>query len=111
MRVVGALLSLGDAADGAVIVEDQRDVAGQADKGLRKLRGPGRQAAEVRCWLERWLHVDAFADRVVGFFQHGQPLSRAEVRGAGFRAQLRGYTEAQVDAVLDDLVRVMLAVK
>jgi DivIVA domain-containing protein len=55
--------------------------------------------------------VDAFADRVVGFFQHGQPLSRAEVRGAGFRAQLRGYNEAQVDALLDDLVRVMLAVK
>ncbi|PTW90517.1 DivIVA domain-containing protein [Microbacteriaceae bacterium MWH-Ta3] len=55
--------------------------------------------------------VDAFADRVVGFFQHGQPLSRSEVRGVGFRAQLRGYTESQVDAMLDELVRVMLAVK
>lgn len=55
--------------------------------------------------------VDAFADRIVGFFQHGQPLSRSEVRGTGFRAQLRGYTESQVDALLDELVRVMLAVK
>ena len=51
-----AALALGHAADGAVVVKDEGDVAGQADKGLRKLRGPGRQAAEVRGRREQVLH-------------------------------------------------------
>lgn len=55
--------------------------------------------------------VDAFADRVHNFFTAGEHLSRSEVRTVTFRPQLRGYDESQVDAVLDELVRVMLAVR
>ena len=55
--------------------------------------------------------VDAFADRVLEFFTAGAHLSRSEVRGITFRPQLRGYDESQVDFVLDELVRVMLAVR
>ena len=55
--------------------------------------------------------VDAFAERVHNFFTAGEPLSRSEVRTVTFRPQLRGYDESQVDFLLDELVRVMLAVR
>ncbi|MEN9740689.1 MAG: hypothetical protein RLZ72_955 [Actinomycetota bacterium] len=55
--------------------------------------------------------VDAFADRVHDFFTAGAHLSRSEVRSVTFRPQLRGYDEQQVDILLDELVRVMLAVR
>lgn len=55
--------------------------------------------------------VDAFADRIHDFFTAGAHLSRSEVRSIVFRPQLRGYDESQVDFLLDELVRVMLAVK
>ena len=55
--------------------------------------------------------VDEFTDRVLAFFIAGDELSRADVRNATFRPQLRGYAEPHVDALLDELVRVMLAVR
>jgi DivIVA domain-containing protein len=55
--------------------------------------------------------VDEFTDQVLSFFTAGEPLSRADVRNVTFRPQLRGYAEPQVDALLDELVRVMLAVR
>ena len=55
--------------------------------------------------------VDAFTDRVHDFFTAGAHLSRSEVRATVFRPQLRGYDESQVDFLLDELVRVMLAVR
>jgi DivIVA domain-containing protein len=55
--------------------------------------------------------VDEFTDRILSYFTAGEPLSRADVRNVTFRPQLRGYAESQVDAVLDELVRVMLAVR
>ena len=55
--------------------------------------------------------VDDFADRIRGFYNDGQSLSRADVRAVTFRPQVGGYDEAQVDEVLDELVRVMLAAR
>jgi DivIVA domain-containing protein len=55
--------------------------------------------------------VDAFADKLVGYFQHGKPLTVDQVRTVVFRGQRGGYSEAQVDAVLDTVVDVMLAVR
>ena len=55
--------------------------------------------------------VDAFADRVSGYFQSGEPLTTGDVRTIAFRAQRGGYREAQVDLVLDTVTRVMLAVR
>jgi DivIVA domain-containing protein len=55
--------------------------------------------------------VDAFADRLVGFFQHGRPLGINEVRTIAFRPAKRGYNEAQVDLLLDSVTQVMLAVR
>ncbi len=55
--------------------------------------------------------VDAFADRLVGYFQHGKPMSVDQVRTVVFRGVKRGYNETQVDLLLDAVTDVMLAVR
>jgi len=55
--------------------------------------------------------VDAFTDRVRAFYMEGGLLARSDVRGVTFRPGLGGYHEGQVDLLLDELVRVMLAAK
>jgi DivIVA domain-containing protein len=55
--------------------------------------------------------VDKFARRVRGYFEQGKPLTVDEVRTAAFRPRRGGYSEAQVDLVLDGVTSVMLAVK
>lgn len=55
--------------------------------------------------------VDAFADRLVGYFQHGKPLSVDQVRTTVFRSKKGGYNETQVDLLLDAVIDVMLAVR
>ncbi|NQX10042.1 DivIVA domain-containing protein [Microbacteriaceae bacterium VKM Ac-2855] len=55
--------------------------------------------------------VDAFADRVSGYFRDGSVLSVDDVRTVSFAPQRGGYEEGQVDLVLDAVVDVMLAVR
>ena len=55
--------------------------------------------------------VDAFARRLVNYFQDGKPMSIDEVRMVAFRPKKGGYREAQVDLLLDAVVNVMLAVR
>jgi hypothetical protein len=55
--------------------------------------------------------VDEFTDRIRAFYMDGGLLSRSDVRGVTFRPQLGGYHEGQVDLLLDELIRVMLAAK
>ncbi|MEP6479066.1 MAG: DivIVA domain-containing protein [Rhodoglobus sp.] len=55
--------------------------------------------------------VDAFAERLVNYFQHGKPMSVDEVRTVVFRSTKRGYAEWQVDLLLDSVTNVMLAVR
>jgi DivIVA domain-containing protein len=55
--------------------------------------------------------VDAFADRLIEYFQHGKPLSVEQVRTVVFRSKNRGYAEWQVDLLIDSVVDVMLAVR
>lgn len=54
--------------------------------------------------------VDEFGDRISGYFQSGEPLTREDVRAVAFRPQRGGYREVQVDLLLDEVTRVMLAV-
>jgi DivIVA domain-containing protein len=54
--------------------------------------------------------VDIVADRLSEFLSDGRPVTVEQVRTVAFRMQRRGYREAQVDAVLDAVVDVMLAV-
>lgn len=55
--------------------------------------------------------VDAFSDRLTRYFQDGELVAVEEVRAVSFSSQRGGYREAQVDAVLDAVVDVMLAVR
>jgi len=55
--------------------------------------------------------VDAFAARLIGYFQHGKPMSIDQVRTVTFTPKRGGYNEAQVDVVLDEVINVMLAVR
>lgn len=54
--------------------------------------------------------VDIVADKLARFLETGEPVTVDQVRSIAFRMQRRGYSEAQVDAVLDAVVEVMLAV-
>jgi DivIVA domain-containing protein len=55
--------------------------------------------------------VDRFSGRLIRYFSEGLPISVDEVRTATFRPQLGGYSEAQVDLLLDAVTDVMLAVR
>ncbi|WP_105566426.1 DivIVA domain-containing protein [Microbacterium halophytorum] len=55
--------------------------------------------------------VDAVADRITEFLQLGTPLEAEQVRQAAFRVVRRGYREEQVDALLDAVVEIILAVR
>jgi DivIVA domain-containing protein len=55
--------------------------------------------------------VDSLLDDIAQYFQQQQLLSVAAVRTASFRTSLAGYDERQVDALLDDTIAVMLAVR
>jgi DivIVA domain-containing protein len=55
--------------------------------------------------------VDSMCELIGQYFQQEQQLSVARVRQSSFRTTLGGYDEAQVDALLDETVSVMLAVR
>jgi len=55
--------------------------------------------------------VDRLAAKLLTYFQDGKPVAVDTVRTAVFRPERGGYREAQVDAVLDSVVDVMLAVR
>jgi DivIVA domain-containing protein len=55
--------------------------------------------------------VDLVADRLVEYFETGRPITVDQVRAVAFRMQRRGYQEEQVDALLDAVIDVMLAVR
>jgi DivIVA domain-containing protein len=56
--------------------------------------------------------VDALCKRLLGYFNDGEEMSADEVRRAVFRGRRgkRGYREVQVDAFLDRVVEIMVAV-
>ncbi|MCR2814416.1 DivIVA domain-containing protein [Microbacterium jiangjiandongii] len=54
--------------------------------------------------------VDIVADKLAAYLESGEPLTVEQVRTVAFRMQRGGYREVQVDAVLDAVVEVMLAI-
>ena len=55
--------------------------------------------------------VERFAARIIKYFDSGRPTAISEVRTVTFREQRGGYSEAQVDSLIDNIVDVMLAVR
>jgi DivIVA domain-containing protein len=54
--------------------------------------------------------VDLVTDKIARYLETDESVSVEQVRSVAFRMQRGGYREAQVDAVLDAVVEVMLAV-
>lgn len=54
--------------------------------------------------------VDLVTDKIARYLETGQSVTVEQVRSVAFRMQRGGYREAQVDALLDAVVEVMLAV-
>ena len=79
----------------------------------RLARDPGKRFSRVGPFTNGYSpkDVDAFAVRLVNYFQHGKPMSIDEVRLVAFTASKRGYNEQQVDLLLDNVIDVMLAVR
>ncbi|MFD1721808.1 DivIVA domain-containing protein [Amnibacterium endophyticum] len=55
--------------------------------------------------------VDRFAVQARSYFEDGAKVPVEQVRQVAFRAQRGGYSEAQVDLLIDGLVETMLAVR
>jgi DivIVA domain-containing protein len=87
---------------------------GVAQTVLDRISRPRGQRFRRHSWFTTGYsvrEVDGLADRIRRFFQTGIPLTADDLRQTAFHPQRGGYDEAQVDAVLDATVRVMLAVK
>lgn len=54
--------------------------------------------------------VDEFSQRIIDVFCVGTPLTADEVRDVTFGRERHGYDEAQVDAVLDRTIEILLAI-
>ncbi|MFC8681414.1 DivIVA domain-containing protein [Microbacterium ureisolvens] len=59
----------------------------------------------------RIAEVDLVADKLARYLENGDSVTVEQVRAVAFRMQRGGYRETQVDAVLDAVVEIMLAVK
>lgn len=98
---------LGEAAFNAQIRELAREIVERLDR-------PHGQRFQRASFLSDGYdrkQVDAFGNRILGYFRENRPLPVEEVRTVAFRPRKGGYGEAQVDLVLDAVIRVMLAVK
>lgn len=101
--------ALGRAGARAWVGQSRRLAQDVLDRLTRPNRQRFRRAGFLR-YGYRIDEVDIVADKLARFLESGEPLSVDQVRSVAFRMQRRGYDEAQVDAVLDAVIEVMLAV-
>lgn len=91
-------------------VAETRDTAQVVLDRLRRPRGARFERVGLLHYGYRVDEVDVVAERVARYLAAGDPVTPEQVRAVAFRMQRGGYREAQVDAVLDAVVEVMLAV-
>jgi len=77
---------------------------------LSRPRGRRFDRVSVLRYGYRVNEVDLVSDKIAGYLESGQPVTVEQIRSVAFRMQRGGYRETQVDAVLDAVVEVMLAV-
>lgn len=80
------------------------------DRASRPSGEKFRTVAVIRPGYHRG-DTDELCESVAQYFQQQNALSVASVRTASLRTSLGGYDEIQVDALLNDTVAVMLAVR
>ncbi len=77
---------------------------------LSRPRGRRFDRVSVLRYGYRIDEVDLVADKLAKYLETGDSVTVEQVRAVAFRMQRGGYREAQVDAVLDAVIEVMLAV-
>lgn len=91
-------------------VEQQRaDAQEILDRLTRPRRRRFDRVSAVR-YGYRIEEVDLVADKIAGYLADGTGVSVEQARSVAFRMQRGGYRERQVDAVLDAVIEIMLAV-
>lgn len=81
---------------------------------LDRLRRPARRRFQRTGPLRygyRIDEVDFVMDKIAHYLETGEGANLAQVRAVAFRMQRGGYSEVQVDAVLDAVIEVMLGVE
>lgn len=91
-------------------VEQQRADAQVILDRLSRPRRTRFDRVSVARYGYRLEEVDLVADKIAGYLADGTGVSVEQVRSVAFRMQRGGYREAQVDALLDAVVEIMLAV-
>lgn len=91
-------------------VAETRDTAQVVLDRLMRPRGQRFERVGVLHYGYRVDEVDTVADRLSQYLASGAPVTPEQVRAVAFRMQRGGYRETQVDAVLDAVIEVMLAV-
>jgi len=91
-----------------------QEIRARAQEILDRAARPEKQKFRTTSIVRPGYHpgdVDELCESIVKYFQQEQQLSVTTVRAATFRTTLGGYDEVQVDALLDETVSVMLAVR
>lgn len=91
-------------------VAESRETAQVVLDRLLRPRGRRFDRVSVLRFGYRVDEVDLVSDKIARYLAAGEPVTVEQVRAVAFRMQRGGYREAQVDAVLDAVVEVMLAV-
>jgi len=91
--------------------EQARDTAREVVARLERTDGHRFRRRSILTVGYKVAEVDAFAQRLLRYFREGAPVGVQEVRGAVFLPQRGGYSETQVDLLLDTVTEVMLAVR
>ncbi len=91
-------------------VAQQRELAQEILDRLTRPRRHRFERVGVLRYGYRIEEVDLVADKLAAYLAEGTAVTVEQVRAVAFRMQRGGYDETQVDAVLDAVVEVMLAV-
>lgn len=92
-------------------VGQTRDSAQEILNRLSRPRARRFERASALRYGYRVDEVDLVCEKISRYLETGESLSVEQVRSVAFRMQRGGYRETQVDAVLDAVVDVMLAVR
>ncbi|GAA2013361.1 DivIVA domain-containing protein [Microbacterium ulmi] len=91
-------------------VGQTRETAQTVLDRLTRPRGKRFDRVSVLRYGYRIDEVDLVADKLARYLETGESVTVEQVRAVALRMQRGGYRETQVDAVLDAVVEVMLAV-
>jgi DivIVA domain-containing protein len=91
-------------------VGQTRDTAQVVLDRLSRPRGRRFDRVSTLRYGYRIDEVDLVTEKIARYLETGDSVTVDQVRAVAFRMQRGGYREAQVDAVLDAVVEVMLAV-